>query len=206
MCVIPIFKQLSHLVPLRGGWLLTPHEMCLFERASLPKPEPVSSLFSVPLPLRLPLSLNPSQNQLSFSASSFFSIQTLSQPVCVSESVQDSICPPLRVCSSLSFTHVSPPEPASFSLQAEICLACTSPPLSLNSPLEPASLRPAPPSYLETCWISVINTLLPSLSAPFSLVFLLLQTASFVSSDSELTPPTDHLTPSSAAHSEPIAV
>lgn len=55
-----------------------------------------------------------------------------------------------------------------------LCLACTSPPLSLNSPLEPAFLRPAPPSYLETCWISVMNTLLPSLAAPFSLVFLLL--------------------------------
>lgn len=29
MCVIPIFKQLSHLVPLSDGWLLTPPKICV---------------------------------------------------------------------------------------------------------------------------------------------------------------------------------
>lgn len=208
MWVIPIFKQLSHLVPLHDGWLLTPvKSVCLslpffWAWTCLTLRARIGFCFSAWFNCSLTDCFSVCPWAWNRVRTGFHSLprpssrSKPSHPVHVSESVQDYICPSFRVCTSLSFRPMScfTTWTGFFSL---FFLSFSS---SLSLSLFSSGTSPPPSSPSErrqSCLplLSLQPRYSPSPNCVLSLVGL-----------SELTSSRDHLTPSSAAHSEPITV
>lgn len=119
MWVIPIFKQLSHLVPLHDGWLLTPvKSVCLslpffWAWTCLTLRARIGFCFSAWFNCSLTDCFSVCPWAWNRVRTGFHSLprpssrSKPSHPVHVSESVQDYICPSFRVCTSLSFRPMS---------------------------------------------------------------------------------------------------